>query len=62
MESSPDLVDAFPVADPPQHDVPVERLPLGAAAAAFGVRLEVEATGDRASAGRKLVLVTITGC
>ncbi|RRT42238.1 hypothetical protein B296_00037369 [Ensete ventricosum] len=36
-ESSPDLVDAFPVADPPQHDVPVERLPL--AAAAFCVRL-----------------------
>ncbi|RZR94336.1 hypothetical protein BHM03_00023026 [Ensete ventricosum] len=35
-ESSPDLVDAFPVADPPQHDVPVERLPL--AAAAFCVR------------------------
>ncbi|RWV98892.1 hypothetical protein GW17_00038240 [Ensete ventricosum] len=36
-ESSPDLVHAFPVADPPQHDVPVERLPL--AAAAFCVRL-----------------------
>ncbi|CAL9090239.1 unnamed protein product, partial [Musa textilis] len=47
-ESSPELVDALPVADPPEHDRPVERPPLC-------VRLEVEATGDGVSA---LVFVT----
>ncbi|CAL9078051.1 unnamed protein product, partial [Musa hybrid cultivar] len=47
-ESSPELVDALPVADPPEYDRPVERPPLC-------VRLEVEATGDGVST---LVLVT----
>lgn len=47
-ESSPELVDALPVADPPEYDHPVERPPLC-------VRLEVEATGDGVST---LVLVT----